>query len=104
MSRYHKTRSTAPLLGAVALLWTVGASGTELTHRFVNPNFGGNPLNGPFLLNSATLQNEFLDERETGPSIVISPSFQTIGGVQQVGVTQEVNPQQSTQPIGATAP
>jgi curli production assembly/transport component CsgF len=35
---------------------------SELVHEFVNPAFGGNPLNGPFLLNTATLQNSFTEE------------------------------------------
>jgi curli production assembly/transport component CsgF len=30
---------------------------TELVHRMVNPNFGGNPLNGNFLINQANEQN-----------------------------------------------
>jgi curli production assembly/transport component CsgF len=35
---------------------------SELVHDFVNPAFGGNPLNGPFLLNTATLQNSFTED------------------------------------------
>ena len=35
------------------------AESTEMDHRFINPNFGGNPLNGPVLLNSANAQNFF---------------------------------------------
>ena len=35
---------------------------SELVHDFVNPAFGGHPLNGPFLLNTATLQNSFTEE------------------------------------------
>lgn len=34
-------------------------SATELVYRPVNPNFGGNPLNGTFLLNQANEQNKF---------------------------------------------
>ena len=35
------------------------AGATELDHRFINPAFGGNPLNGTYLLNSAQAQNTF---------------------------------------------
>lgn len=37
----------------------VGA--TEIVYTPVNPSFGGNPLNGATLLNSANAQNEFTD-------------------------------------------
>lgn len=33
------------------------ASAAELTHQFVNPSFGGNPINGNYLLSNATAQN-----------------------------------------------
>lgn len=48
------------LVVGLGLCERTGAS--ELVHDFVNPAFGGNPLNGPFLLNSATLQNSFTEE------------------------------------------
>jgi len=35
------------------------AESTEMDHHFINPNFGGNPLNGPNLLNEANAQNFF---------------------------------------------
>lgn len=47
-----------PLLLAV---FATPLSATELVHRFVNPNFGGSPLNGPFLLNQAAEQNKHKD-------------------------------------------
>ena len=33
------------------------ASASELVYQPINPAFGGNPFNGPFLLETATLQN-----------------------------------------------
>lgn len=38
---------------------------TELVHRAVNPNFGGNPLNGNFIMSQATAQDTNKD-----PSLV----------------------------------
>lgn len=58
------------LLGSLLLALGWGASertwASELVHEFVNPAFGGNPLNGPFLLNSATLQNSFTEAGGSG--------------------------------------
>ncbi|WJG10777.1 curli assembly protein CsgF [Aliiglaciecola sp. LCG003] len=43
---------------AIALgLFGVGAQSTELVYEPINPSFGGNPLNGSFLLNKANSQN-----------------------------------------------
>ena len=43
-------------LGACAL-----AQGTELVYTPINPSFGGNPLNGTWLLNNAQAQNDYDD-------------------------------------------
>jgi curli production assembly/transport component CsgF len=43
-------------LGACAL-----AHATELVYTPVNPSFGGNPLNGTWLLNNAQAQNDYDD-------------------------------------------
>lgn len=45
-------------LGLMAV-FVLPAGATELIYRPVNPAFGGNPLNGPTLLNEATAQNGF---------------------------------------------
>lgn len=42
--------------------WLVGsAQATELVYTPVNPSFGGNPLNGTWLLNNAQAQNDHDD-------------------------------------------
>lgn len=46
---------------------TFPVQATELVHRFTSPSFGGNPLNGSFLLNQAEQQNNFKDPSETNP-------------------------------------
>lgn len=46
---------------AAALLPAAGA--TELVYSPVNPSFGGNPLNGSVLLNSAQAQNKTTDPK-----------------------------------------
>lgn len=53
----------------VKLLFFIGISfsfsttlnATEIIHRFENPNFGGNPLNGSVFLNEANTQNKIQD-------------------------------------------
>lgn len=35
------------------------AIASELRFNFVNPSFGGNPMNGQWLLNTAAAQNDF---------------------------------------------
>jgi hypothetical protein len=52
---------------ALALALNSPVQATELTHHFVNPSFGGNPLNGVFLLNQADQQNNFTDPSRPQP-------------------------------------
>ena len=49
---------------ALHLAWMLGtlpAWATELVYTPVNPSFGGNPLNGTYLLNNATAQDRHKD-------------------------------------------
>jgi len=39
---------------------------TEIIYTPINPSFGGNPLNGPVLLNSANAQNHFTAPSSSG--------------------------------------
>ncbi|MBM3113703.1 curli production assembly protein CsgF [Pseudomonas sp. P66] len=50
-------------LASLVLLAALGsqASATELVYTPVNPAFGGNPLNGTWLLNNAQAQNDHED-------------------------------------------
>jgi curli production assembly/transport component CsgF len=47
------------------LLATHCAGATELVYTPINPSFGGNPLNGNFLLQKAQSQNDYSEERPT---------------------------------------
>ncbi|WP_019674236.1 curli assembly protein CsgF [Arsukibacterium perlucidum] len=55
-------KRTAVLL---ILLATASVNATELVYTPINPSFGGNPLNGNFLLQKAQSQNSFTEERPT---------------------------------------
>lgn len=48
------------LILVMSLLSTTAYAG-NLTFQFVNPNFGGNPNNGAFLLSEANAQNSYKD-------------------------------------------
>jgi len=53
------------LIMLVVVLAVLAASqpcpATELVFEFIDPAFGGNPLNGTWLLNQANVQNQFED-------------------------------------------
>ncbi|MBM7059189.1 curli production assembly protein CsgF [Pseudomonas sp. UL073] len=57
-------RNTALLPGCLLLVGTL-AQATELVYTPVNPSFGGNPLNGTYLLNNAQAQNDHSDPNVT---------------------------------------
>lgn len=52
---------------AVAAFFLIAGTSTsevqasDLVYQPVSPTFGGNPLNGNFLLNQAQIQNQFVD-------------------------------------------
>jgi curli production assembly/transport component CsgF len=48
---------------AAALLLSAAAHATEIVYTPLNPSFGGNPLNGTVLMNSANAQNEYTDPK-----------------------------------------
>ena len=52
------TRQLA-LVGMTLFVLTNAAQAGTLLYTPTNPSFGGNPLNGPFLLNEAQVQNHF---------------------------------------------
>lgn len=51
-----------------ALVAVAPASATELVYYPLNPSFGGSPLNGPVLLNSALATNKHKDP-DAGPDL-----------------------------------
>jgi curli production assembly/transport component CsgF len=50
---------------ATVLLGAMPVAASQLTYTPVNPAFGGNPLNGGFLLSQAEAQNKFKEQRES---------------------------------------
>lgn len=55
----------------------VNAESSDLMFQFTNPSFGGNPLNGNFLLQQAQMQNKF-KEKTTEKSLLeqYAPMYQ----------------------------
>ncbi len=50
------------LIFLFSIIIASSAFGSELVFQFTNPSFGGNPLNGSFLLQQAQLQNKFKEK------------------------------------------
>ncbi|WP_367299436.1 curli production assembly/transport protein CsgF [Hafnia alvei] len=48
-------------IALIILLISPASWGGNMVFQFVNPNFGGNPNNGSFLLNEANAQNSYKD-------------------------------------------
>ena len=58
------------ICGAVCALFLANANvaiASELVYTPINPSFGGSPLNGQWLLNSAQVQNKFKEEWRRDP-------------------------------------
>lgn len=51
-------KNMIPLLIAATVLLPLNASASELVYTPINPSFGGNPINGSFLLGKAQSQNK----------------------------------------------
>lgn len=60
--------STALLAGAVGM-----TNATEIVYVPTNPSFGGSPLNGPVLLNSANVQNRHTDPAASRALTALGP-------------------------------
>lgn len=60
-----KTRKSFIFLSsAISLLLINSVRASELTFKFTNPSFGGDPLYGGFLLQQAQVQNKFKEKKE----------------------------------------
>ena len=62
--QFLRCRTTRAFVLA-AVLASTPAAATEINYRPVNPSFGGDPANGPVLLNSANAQNKKTDPTAT---------------------------------------
>jgi curli production assembly/transport component CsgF len=71
----HQTAypASACLLGLL-LATALPAPASELVYAPVNPNFGGNPLNGSYLLNNAEAQNKYKDSSARSRSAFKTPT------------------------------
>jgi curli production assembly/transport component CsgF len=60
-TKNHHRRHLAALFAVMACSTHVGSNASELVYYPLNPSFGGNPLNGSVLLNSALATNKHTD-------------------------------------------
>jgi curli production assembly/transport component CsgF len=56
-----KRQASAMISGIVGVVLASAVSASELIYTPINPNFGGSPLNGSWLLNQAQVQDSFED-------------------------------------------
>jgi curli production assembly/transport component CsgF len=61
MIKHPIRRFAAYGFAGTLLAWPLLAAATNIVYTPVNPSFGGNPMNGPVLLNSANAQNKNKD-------------------------------------------
>jgi curli production assembly/transport component CsgF len=76
------------LILVAMLMLTLTANAGEIVQGFVNPSFGGNPNNGPVLLNEANAINKFkAPVVSSSSSISSSSSSTTTGAPSQFAIT-----------------
>ncbi len=75
------------LILVAMLMLTLTANAGEIVQGFVNPSFGGNPNNGPVLLNEANAINKFKAPVVSSSSISSSSSSTTTGAPSQFAIT-----------------
>lgn len=73
-------------------LWVVSTNSqaSELVYVPVNPSFGGNPLNGPVLLNQASAQNHFT-EHSAGSSLSAQSTLTQFNSMLQSAILSRVS-------------
>lgn len=90
-------RLLRPVLFAAGLSLVAGSAfASEIVYRPVNPSFGGDPLNGNWLLSQASAQGE------SGGSPGFSIDFPDFGGVTQPTPDPETLPETNPGNNGAT--
>src|ERR1700743_3194958 len=82
------------------------ASASEMVYHPVNPTFGGNPLNGSFLLSTAQAQGEGVKSGSQGPDLFgLSSALSNLGtGAVVIGGTGSTGTTGSTGSNSATTP
>src|ERR1700742_1756144 len=91
---------------AIGVTASAPAFASELVYHPVNPTFGGNPLNGSFLLSTAQAQGEGVKSGSQGPDLSgLSSALSNLGtGAVVIGGTGSTGTTGSTGSGGATTP
>jgi curli production assembly/transport component CsgF len=88
---YMKCLSTVFLGLALLPLVSQGLQASELVYTPVNPSFGGNPLNGPVLLNQANAQNHFTDKSSSTSSSSTNSALTQFNSMLQSAILSRVS-------------
>ncbi|CAG2153010.1 curli assembly protein CsgF [Cupriavidus numazuensis] len=97
MNTSRAFRTMICLLG----LTTGAAHATELVYVPINPSFGGNPLNGPVLLNSAVAQDKHKDSAPSSPFAQQS-ALQQFNDTLQRAILSRISSTVSSSIVGST--
>jgi curli production assembly/transport component CsgF len=91
---------------AVLGLSAAPAIGSEMVYHPVNPTFGGNPLNGSFLLSTAQAQGEGVKSGSQGPDLSgLSSALSNLGtGAVVIGGAGSTGTSGTSGSGGATTP
>ena len=65
----RKPSGAIPAIAALVAIASAPAFASEIVYHPVNPNFGGNPLNGSALLSQAQAQGEGVKSGPQGPDL-----------------------------------
>jgi curli production assembly/transport component CsgF len=65
----RKPSGAIPAIAALIAIASAPAFASEIVYHPVNPNFGGNPLNGSALLSQAQAQGEGVKSGPQGPDL-----------------------------------
>jgi curli production assembly/transport component CsgF len=102
MSNRYRIIAACALLGLSA----APAVASEMVYHPVNPTFGGNPLNGSFLLSTAQAQGEGVKSGSQGPDLSgLSSALSNLGsGAVVIGGTGSTGTSGTSGSGGATTP
>jgi curli production assembly/transport component CsgF len=87
----HLTSALLRLAVAAGFAASSAAGATELVYVPVNPNFGGNPINGSVLLNTAQATNKHKDTSSAASSFPKQTSLQQFNDMLERAVLSQLS-------------
>jgi curli production assembly/transport component CsgF len=93
------------VIAVAAMGLSVPACASEMVYHPVNPTFGGNPLNGSFLLSTAQAQGEGVKSGNQGPDLSgLNNALSNLGSAVVIGGSGSNNGTTNNNHNGNTVP